>query len=258
MRVLLIGATGNLGSRAIPALLAHGHDVTAFVRSPEKLRGLVTPALYNLITVYKGDAFDSAQVENALVSHTCDAIVNTSGTREPPWRQQIMTKIITSITSAAIRVGKARAKPLTAWFIGGLGSLQYPGTGGWKIEDYMPSWITIHHRQTHDVLKGVSTKDLQWTLLCVAMMRPASTTIDVLEKPRRHGLIVSVGSPPDWQDGWMRSIPLIGRTLDLFSVVPSYSTILEDVADLIADELGQDARAGELVGFKDTSSKTLE
>ena len=81
MRILLLGGTGNLGLRLIPALLAHGHEVIAYVRSTFKLRGLVAERLFNAITTHEGDALDSAGVERALRQHDCDAIMNTAGNR---------------------------------------------------------------------------------------------------------------------------------------------------------------------------------
>ncbi|HLS93909.1 MAG TPA: NAD(P)H-binding protein, partial [Microbacterium sp.] len=36
-RVLVTGATGYIGGRLVPLLLDAGHDVTVFVRSPDKL-----------------------------------------------------------------------------------------------------------------------------------------------------------------------------------------------------------------------------
>ncbi|KAK4542053.1 hypothetical protein LTR36_007084 [Oleoguttula mirabilis] len=254
MRVLLLGATGNLGSRLIPALLAHRHTVIAFVRSREKLRTLISGALLDNIVVVEGDALDSAAVEDALRTHECDAIVNAAGTRIKDG-EQILGRIATSISSAAVRVGKQRGgKPLRAWFIGGMGSLEYPGTGGWHIQDYLPARMTDHHRETEAVMKAIPTTDLRWTLLCVAMMAPDSKDIKLWEEPRGHTLSVAARSPPDWQDSWVRSVPLIGIYLNLVPVIRSYTTKLEDVADLIAGSLAEDARdaqVGELIGMKE-------
>jgi putative NADH-flavin reductase len=37
MKVALIGASGNVGSRILAELLSRGHEVTGIVRHPEKL-----------------------------------------------------------------------------------------------------------------------------------------------------------------------------------------------------------------------------
>ena len=37
MKVALIGATGNVGSRILAELLSRGHTVTAIARNPEKV-----------------------------------------------------------------------------------------------------------------------------------------------------------------------------------------------------------------------------
>ncbi|KAK5123925.1 hypothetical protein LTR85_002122 [Meristemomyces frigidus] len=256
MRVLLLGATGNLGSRLIPALLAHRHVVVASVRSREKLRTLILANLLDRITVVEGDALDSATVEDVLQIHDCDAIVNAAGTRI--WNgEQILGRIAASVSSAAVRVGRQRGgKPLSAWFIGGMGSLEYPGTGGWHIQDYLPAWMSEHHRQTEAVMRAVPTAVLKWTLLCVALMEPRSKMVELLEQPNRmgHGLSIAARSPPAWQDSWVRTVPVIGVYLNLVPVIRSYTTKLEDVADLIAGNIGHDeggAFVGELVGMKE-------
>ncbi|HKQ01078.1 MAG TPA: NAD(P)H-binding protein, partial [Actinomycetes bacterium] len=40
MRIFVAGATGTLGRRLVPLLLADGHQVTAMTRSPGKAAGL--------------------------------------------------------------------------------------------------------------------------------------------------------------------------------------------------------------------------
>lgn len=58
----------------LPALLAHGHTVVAYVRSENKLRSLITARLAERITIHTGDALDSNGVEAALREHGCNAI----------------------------------------------------------------------------------------------------------------------------------------------------------------------------------------
>lgn len=254
MRILLLGGTGNLGLRLIPALLAHGHEVIAYVRSISKLQGLITPELFKAIKICEGDALDSAGVEAALRKYNCDATMNTAGNRVKHDGEWILGQIASSVSSAAIRVGKDRGKPLRAWFIGGLGSLEYPGTGGWKIQDYMPTWSTEHHRGTEKAMKRIDRNESEWSLLCVAFMKPRSEAIEVLSEPQHHGLAVGVAKPPEWQDSWLRLLPLIGVYLNIVPVIMSYTTKLEDVADLLAEDFDRGNKSeliGQFVGMKD-------
>lgn len=66
MRVYLAGATGVIGRRLLPALLAAGHEVTAATRSPERLAALESAGA----TAVLADALDapalSASVARAL------------------------------------------------------------------------------------------------------------------------------------------------------------------------------------------------
>lgn len=251
MKVLQLGGSGNLGSRVIPALLAHGHIVTAYVRSPQKLRNVLPVDVINKITIVEGDAFDTDAVAAALREHQCDALVNTAGTRQPLGQEQNLGRLVASVTSAATRVGNERERPIRAWIVGGMGSLNYPGTA-YKIHDYMPGFLTDHHRGTEAVMKATSTSELEWSLLCVAMMSPESTEITTLAGPRKHPLLVQSWTPPGWQDHWIRLVPFIGVYFNLVPVIASYTTKLEDVADLIAEDLDkqQSEYIGDFVGFK--------
>ena len=128
MRVLLLGATGNLGLRLIPALLAHKHHVTVFVRSVNKLKSLVSPALIAMIVIVCGDATDSATIKKAISENDCDVIVNTAGNQVLPWKEYQLPKIAKAVADAAVAVGRERGKPLRAWFMGAIVLLRYPGT----------------------------------------------------------------------------------------------------------------------------------
>lgn len=72
MRLVIFGSAGKTGRPLVEQALAAGHDVTAFVRSPEKL-GLE----HERLTVVQGDAKDGAAVSSAIVGH--DAVISALG-----------------------------------------------------------------------------------------------------------------------------------------------------------------------------------
>lgn len=72
MRVLICGATGNVGRLTVDKALKVGHEVTAFARSPEKL-----DERENLHKA-QGDVMDAASVEAAMEGQ--EAVVIVFGT----------------------------------------------------------------------------------------------------------------------------------------------------------------------------------
>lgn len=129
MKVLLVGATGNLGLRLVAALLTHGHSVIAFVRSSNKLESLLPASVYSQITVIQGDAKDPASIKRAILDANCDAVVNTAGLAAlPPWGKSDLPAIFRAVLDGVRQAGVDRKKPLRTWFLAGLGVLHYPGS----------------------------------------------------------------------------------------------------------------------------------
>ncbi len=134
MKVLLLGATGNVGSRLLPALQAHGHEVVVFVRSESKLKQLVPSSIVSRATIATGNASDSNAVRTALVSNRSDALVNSAGLASIfPWQDPRMQGIIQAVTTAAVEASKEMGRPIRAWFLGGMTALDYPGFGGIRL-----------------------------------------------------------------------------------------------------------------------------
>jgi uncharacterized protein YbjT (DUF2867 family) len=77
MKIFLAGGTGVVGTRALPALIAGGHDVTAVARTEEKA-ALVRSLGGEPVTV---DLFDGGAVADAVVGH--EVVVNLA-TSIPP------------------------------------------------------------------------------------------------------------------------------------------------------------------------------
>lgn len=61
MRVLIIGATGGTGQQLVRQALDNGHDVTALVRTPRKLR-----VAHPRLRAVQGNVLDAAAVEEAV------------------------------------------------------------------------------------------------------------------------------------------------------------------------------------------------
>lgn len=129
MKVLLLGASGNLGVRLVPALLSHNHNVVAYVRSPSKLQSLLPADVFAQITVVQGDATSQETIERAIVEHHCAAVVNTAGYASlSPFGHSELPTILRAAANAARAVGEKTGGPLRAWFLGGLGAMDLPST----------------------------------------------------------------------------------------------------------------------------------
>jgi nucleoside-diphosphate-sugar epimerase len=138
MKVLLLGATGNLGSRLVPALLTHGHTVIALVRSSNKLESLLPASVFQQITVVEGDATSQSLVKSAILDNNCDAVVSAAGVAAmAPWGKSDLPVIFKSILEAVQQAGVERKSPLRTWFMGGMSVLYYPGTESMLSNQYV-------------------------------------------------------------------------------------------------------------------------
>ena len=77
MKIVVFGASRGVGLNVIKQALEGGHQVTAFVRSPEKFT-----VMHPNLTVFKGDAMDADAVEQAIVGQ--EAVVSALGPTQPP------------------------------------------------------------------------------------------------------------------------------------------------------------------------------
>jgi uncharacterized protein YbjT (DUF2867 family) len=62
-RILVTGATGYIGGRLVPELLAAGHEVVCLARDPDRLRDVPWA---QEVTICRGDVTDAASLEAAL------------------------------------------------------------------------------------------------------------------------------------------------------------------------------------------------
>ncbi|MGV4928443.1 NAD(P)H-binding protein (plasmid) [Streptomyces sp. BHT-5-2] len=72
MKITVVGASGGIGRHLVRQALADGHDVTAALRSPEKLT-----VRHPRLTIVRTDALDAASVEPAVEG--ADAVLSGIG-----------------------------------------------------------------------------------------------------------------------------------------------------------------------------------
>jgi uncharacterized protein len=146
MNVVLIGASGNSGSRILKELESRGHDVTAVVRNPEKLAAGV-----------KSRRDDLSDVDRlAEILRGSDVVVSAY---MPP---ESNTDELVAVTGRlAEAVGKAGGPRLIV--VGGAASLEVAPGVTLLASGHLPApWVAIatSHAKALELLK---TTDIDWT-----------------------------------------------------------------------------------------------
>jgi putative NADH-flavin reductase len=98
LKLIVLGATGGTGLEIVQRAIEHGHSVTAFVRSPERLR-----PFQDRITVTQGDLLNNAELERVIEGH--DAVVSGFGPRVPVSKADanLLQRFAVALTSAMLR-----------------------------------------------------------------------------------------------------------------------------------------------------------
>jgi putative NADH-flavin reductase len=102
MKLVVLGATGGIGLEIVRQAIEHGHTVTAFVRSPERLK-----PFRGRIAVIQGDVLNSVELERAIEGH--DAVLSGFGPRVPVAKSD--TRLLRDFASAlteAMRQARVR------------------------------------------------------------------------------------------------------------------------------------------------------
>jgi putative NADH-flavin reductase len=149
MKIALIGASGNAGSRILAELSHRGHAVTAIVRNPDKVA-----ALPDVVTA-KGDVYDVKSLAALLKGH--DAVISSVHfTASDPH------KLIEAVKASGVK---------RYLIVGGAGSLEVaPGV---RLID-TPEFPAIYKAEATagnvflDLLK--QEKQLDWTYLSPSAM----------------------------------------------------------------------------------------
>jgi len=146
MKLFVIGATGRTGREIVQQALDRGHEVTAFVRSPEGI-GVKNKRL----TVLKGNVMDENQLFQTMQNH--DAVISTLGPHEVFKPSSLLHDSALATTRAMNRSGVKRLVVLSA-------AAHFPG-----IPNRIASFIMrTHMRDSLAMEEIVQGSGLDWTI----------------------------------------------------------------------------------------------
>lgn len=165
MKIVLVGATGFVGTALLHEALTRGHDVTAIVRDPAKL-----PASDHL-TIVTGDVNQPAQLAGQLAGHDLVLSAYNPGWGRPDLYAEFMAG------SRAIEQAVAQAGVPRLLVIGGAGSLFIDGH---QVVDspQFPAEYKQGARAARDYLGELrQNQTLNWTFFSPALeMHPGIDT----------------------------------------------------------------------------------
>ena len=144
MKIALVGATGDVGTRLISELTRRGHHVTAIARHPEKLQGQAA------VRPVSGDVQNESVLAAVLAGH--DVVIHS-------------VKFLSTNASKIIAATKA-AKVPRLLVVGGAGSLEVsPGLTLVNTPDFPAEYKpeTLAGVEFLNVLRR--EKELDWTFL---------------------------------------------------------------------------------------------
>jgi len=112
MRLVVLGATGGTGTEIIRRAVEGGHSVTAFVRSPERLK-----KLEHRISIVQGDLLDDGALTAVLGGH--DAVLSGFGPRVPVSKADahLLEQFAVALTGAMRRSGTRRVLIVSVAFL---------------------------------------------------------------------------------------------------------------------------------------------
>lgn len=139
MKLIVFGATGGVGREFVKMAVEQGHEVTAFVRTPEKLQ------MTSGVEVIQGDAFNAEAVAAAIQGQ--DAVVSCIGSTEGPDKHISIQKMGKNIADGMKATGVNRIVYCASAGING----EIPGLAG-KMVMKMLGKVLKDHRASVDYI----------------------------------------------------------------------------------------------------------
>ena len=192
MRLAIFGPTGGTGRRLVERAIAEGHEVTALVRNPSRMR-----TRHRRLKIVVGDAFDAEKVREAVAGN--EAVISVLGSRQPsnplhPHRpgnpHGPVSAGSANIIAAMKEHGLRRFVCQTAWGAGE--SKQDPGfAGAFFMKVLVPPLLRDEYAEKEAQEKLLRESDLDWIIV-----RPMILTNGPWTNDYRVGLDLKPGRRP--------------------------------------------------------------
>jgi putative NADH-flavin reductase len=157
MRLMVFGATGRVGHTLVHDALGQGHEVTAYVRDPQRL-GLKHGRLH----VKKGSLEDGATVAEAV--RGAEVVVSALGARDATHAVTVVTEATRAIVAAMKAEGVQRLVT-----VGAAGLLPHPA-GGLVGEHGLPPFLRHAFEDHRSALHVLQESGLDWVVVCPPVM----------------------------------------------------------------------------------------
>lgn len=151
MKIALFGATGRVGKEVLKKALAEGHEVTALVRSPEKME------VHDQLTILQGDVRDGTAVTTVISG--ADVVFSALGTDKTTTLTEAVPNIIQAMKVTGIR------RVVTIGTAGILQSRNEPDKLRYEAGDSNRR-LTFAAEEHHKFFELLQQSELDWTIVC--------------------------------------------------------------------------------------------
>ncbi len=153
VKIVIFGATGNVGRKVVAEALARGHQVTAVSRNPQKMEPQA-----GVIQV-QGEVSDPASVAQVIAGS--NAVISTVGPENMNKNPEVLETAIHSLLS-----GLERAKIVRLLVLGGTGTLEIaPGLlfmDNPEFPDFIKP-VAQAHLRVLQILQNEAPTEIEWT-----------------------------------------------------------------------------------------------
>ena len=159
-RIAILGASGRLGWQLVTSALERGFEVSALVRSPEK----ITSANYNL-TLIEGDAGSAENIQPAVEG--CRFVLSAMGSSKP-----VMTACVRNLVQELEPVKSLKRFIFVSWLGAGDSAMQAQGVS--ELRSVINR--ATHKKMFEDISRAEDT--IRVSRLPYVILRPTRLTDD--------------------------------------------------------------------------------